>query len=321
MAAMQHENLRIEIDGERDPGAVRRPDQPGGRARRGAGRHVPARLWRCCCKPTAPGPTSTTTGFTIWKPLVITAGLESDTQQLLTGYITHVRPVFGAGLDQCRLEIWGMDASVLMDREEKLKDWPNKKDSDIATEIFSAYGLTPEVDDTELVHDEQVSTIIQRETDMQFLKRLALRNGFECYVDGDTGYFRRRTLIATTAAGAGRAVRRRDQRQPVPARGQRAGAGAMSRCPRSTASARKCSTATSIAGSQQPLGASAAASYLARRACRPDGRRSGRAVTTGSPEMRALCQGLLRPRRMVRDGRGRGGRQPVRRRSQAARAT
>ena len=29
-----------------------------------------------------------------------------------------------------------MDASVLMDREDKLKDWPNKKDSDIATEIF-----------------------------------------------------------------------------------------------------------------------------------------------------------------------------------------
>ena len=36
-----------------------------------------------------------------------------------------------------------MDASVLMDREDKLKDWPNKKDSDIATEIFRRYGLTP----------------------------------------------------------------------------------------------------------------------------------------------------------------------------------
>ena len=35
----------------------------------------------------------------------------------------------------------------------------------------------------------KMSTIIQRETDMQFLKRLALRNGFECYVEGDTGFF------------------------------------------------------------------------------------------------------------------------------------
>ena len=81
--------------------------------------------------------------------MVVTAGLEDETQELISGYITHVRPVFGAGLDECRLEIWGMDASVLMDREDKLKDWPNKKDSDIATEIFGAYGLTPQVEDTE----------------------------------------------------------------------------------------------------------------------------------------------------------------------------
>ena len=68
--------------------------------------------------------------------------------------------------------------------------WPNKKDSDIAREIFGLYGLTPEVDDTEVIHDEAVSTIVQRETDMQFLNRLAIRNGFECYVEGTTGYFR-----------------------------------------------------------------------------------------------------------------------------------
>ena len=43
--------------------------------------------------------------------------------------------------------------------------------------------------ETPIEHDEQVSTIIQRETDMQFLKRLALRNGFECYVEGQTGFF------------------------------------------------------------------------------------------------------------------------------------
>ena len=35
-----------------------------------------------------------------------------------------------------------MDASVLMDRVEVLKDWPNRKDSDIAQEIFDTYGLS-----------------------------------------------------------------------------------------------------------------------------------------------------------------------------------
>jgi Phage protein D len=127
--------------------------------------------------------------FRVWKRVVVTAGLEDDPQRLITGFITHVRPDFGPGPGQCRLEIWGMDASVLMDREDKLRDWPGKKDSDIAAEIFDAYGLTPKVTDTEVVHEEEISTIIQRETDIQFLKRLALRNGYECFVDGDTGYF------------------------------------------------------------------------------------------------------------------------------------
>jgi phage protein D len=126
----------------------------------------------------------------VWKRMTISAGFASGAEEVMSGYITHVKPEFAADPAQCNLEVWGMDGSVLMDREEKLKDWANKKDSDIASEIFRLYGFTPVVEDTKIVHDETVSTIIQRETDMQFLKRLALRNGLECYVEGTTGYFR-----------------------------------------------------------------------------------------------------------------------------------
>lgn len=127
--------------------------------------------------------------FTLWQKVVITAGLEDDSPQLISGYITHLRPDFGDGLEQCVLEIWGMDAGALMDRVDRLRDFTNKRDSDIATLLFKENHLTPRVTDTEIVHDEKVSTIIQRETDMQLLRRLALRNGFECWVDGDVGYF------------------------------------------------------------------------------------------------------------------------------------
>jgi phage protein D len=89
-----------------------------------------------------------------------------------------------------------MDATCLMSLEEKIKEWPNKADSDIAREIFSSYNLTPQVDGTGVVHDEKAATIIQRDTDIQFLKRLALRNGFECSVRGDTGFFRKPVLSA-----------------------------------------------------------------------------------------------------------------------------
>jgi len=57
------------------------------------------------------------------------------------------------------------------------------------------------VDDTRIVYDDHIATIMQRETDMQFLKRLAQRNGFECYVEGGKGFFR--------------APRLRDTPQPV----------------------------------------------------------------------------------------------------------
>lgn len=127
----------------------------------------------------------------IWKQVSIKSGFEGADEELLSGYITHVKPFFDSDPSECVLEVWGMDGSVLMDREDKLKDWPNKKDSDIASEILSSYGFLPEVEDSEVIHDEAVSTIIQRETDMQFLKRLALRNGYECYVEGTTGYFKK----------------------------------------------------------------------------------------------------------------------------------
>jgi phage protein D len=132
--------------------------------------------------------------FRVWKLLTIRAGFDDGMEDLISGYITHVRPEFSQDPSQCTLAIWGMDESVLLDREEKLHAWPNEKDSSIAAQIFKAHGLSAVVEDTQIVHDEAVSTIIQRETDIQFLKRLAARNGFECYVSGNTGFFRRPQL-------------------------------------------------------------------------------------------------------------------------------
>ena len=228
--------------------------------------------------------------LTIWKHVVISAGLDDDVQPLLKGYITHVRPAFGAGLDDSHLEIWGMDASVLMDREDKLKNWPSKKDSDIAKEIFDDHRLTPQIEDTVIVHDEQVSTIIQRETDIQFLKRLALRNGYECYVDGDTGYFRTPQLSATTQPVL--AVQFGDDtnvnRFRIEVNALATANVAMFQVDRSN---KEVLDAASTPGSQQALGASAADSYLSA-GMTPGVVYVGQAVTTGNPEMSALCQGL-----------------------------
>ena len=133
----------------------------------------------------------------VWQPVVISAGFgDGALEELIDGVITHVRPDFDPDPTSCTLEIWGMDRSVLLDQQEICKDWPNRRDSDIAREIFSSHGLDTDVQDTDVSHDEPLSTIIQRETDMAFLGRLAARNGYECFVEGGTGHFRTPQLDA-----------------------------------------------------------------------------------------------------------------------------
>lgn len=121
----------------------------------------------------------------------IKVGFGIKTETLIDGFITHLKPQIEKDPSQCTMEVWGMDKSIRMDRIEVLKDWPNKKDSDIAAKIFKDYSLIPDVDVTKVIHNQKVSTIVQRETDMQFLKRLAERNGFVCYVENNTGYFKK----------------------------------------------------------------------------------------------------------------------------------
>ena len=125
----------------------------------------------------------------LWKKVSIKIYVADEEIELIKGYITHIKPHLEFDENNSYLIVMGMDASCLMGVEEKIKDWPNKTDSDIAREILQSYSLEPQVDTVEVVHEDTVSTIIQRETDIRFLKRLARRNGFECFVKGDTGYF------------------------------------------------------------------------------------------------------------------------------------
>jgi len=225
-----------------------------------------------------------------WKPVTIEAGLGDDSEELIAGYITHVKPSFDPDPSLCTLEVWGMDATVLMDREEKLKDWPNKTDSDIAAEIFGLYGLSPETEGTETTHDEAVSTIIQRETDIQFLRRLALRNGFECYVEGGTGYFRPPQLdappqpVLAVHFGDDTNVRRfaLEVNALTPAK------VSMFQIDRADKSVLDVTTDTS---QQKALGQTDAAGLLAA-GMEPGVVIVGGVVATGNPEMTALCQGL-----------------------------
>lgn len=228
--------------------------------------------------------------FRVWQPITITAGLESGAEELISGYITHVKPSFSRNPIQYTLEVWGMDSSVLMDREEKLKDWPNKKDSDIASEIFNLYGFTPETEDTAVIHNEAISTTIQRETDIQFLRRLALRNGFECYVEGAIGYFRSLQIDAPPQPVL--EVRFDDkttvQKFSLEVNALTPANVAMVQVDRATKEVLDVSTETS---QQTALGKTDATGLLTA-GMKPGVVVVGGVVATGQPEMTVLCQRL-----------------------------
>jgi uncharacterized protein len=130
-------------------------------------------------------------GFAPWQRITIGSSYDDQPDVLLDGYVAGVAPRFEPVEADSYLFVWGHDASYAMDVDEKVKEWPDKKYSDIAKEIFQSYGLTVgEVADTQVQHDQNKDLLIQRGTDWQFLRYLARRVGFDVFVRGGQAYFR-----------------------------------------------------------------------------------------------------------------------------------
>jgi phage protein D len=104
-------------------------------------------------------------------------------ETLIDAYVIETKADFSNEPGQSTFEVVAMDATVLMNLEEKVRAWPDMADGDIAETIFGEHGFMSDVDSTQLVRQERDLTTMQRGTDIQFLRRLARRNGFECYVE------------------------------------------------------------------------------------------------------------------------------------------
>lgn len=120
--------------------------------------------------------------FDLFKKVSIAMGMGSgDATPVLEGYITHLAPHFDPQEELCYLEVRGMDPTCLMNLEEKTITWAAQTHSAIAAAIFDSYGINPVIEDTPTIHEG----VVQRGTDIRFLKDLASRNGYDCYVAVD----------------------------------------------------------------------------------------------------------------------------------------
>jgi hypothetical protein len=132
-------------------------------------------------------------GFQPFKSLAIVATPDGgDPQCIFDGVVLSQKLHLERGATGSTLLVWGQDASWLMNLEEKVKEWTDVTDADVASSIFGDYGITASDDnsnDDSASHTEDTHSLMQRATDGQFLRELARRSGkwFRVYCEGQAG--------------------------------------------------------------------------------------------------------------------------------------
>jgi phage protein D len=128
--------------------------------------------------------------------LAVIAPVDGKNNYLVKGPVTGQQIHLEHGGAGSFVEVSGSDTSIAMDRETKTTLWSDVTDSDAVTAIVAQYGYVPDVDSTDAGHYETRHTMVQRDTDLQFVRRLARRNGFIFWItcDGlgiETAHFKR----------------------------------------------------------------------------------------------------------------------------------
>jgi hypothetical protein len=128
--------------------------------------------------------------------IVVTIGLV--TQVLMHGIVTDHQVTPSNKPGESTLRVTGQDISLQLDLEDKNETYPNQPDSAIVSTIlasYATYGLVPSVRTTSDVPTQNERVTTQQGKDLDFIRQLALRNGFVFYIEStqvpgvDTAYW------------------------------------------------------------------------------------------------------------------------------------
>lgn len=101
---------------------------------------------------------------------------------LSTDVSWHIDPT-----EASQLTVKAVDRTLELDLEEKIVAWPGNSDSSIAEAIFGEHGLDYEVEATPAGPDPDVHVVLQRGTDLAFLRSLAGKWGYAVFLEADEG--------------------------------------------------------------------------------------------------------------------------------------
>ena len=118
--------------------------------------------------------------------LTLTPGaLGSARQCVFDGYVLSWRLHLDRASTSSTIEIWAQDASWRMNLDDHVVEWSGMTDGEIANKIFLGYGFklaAGNIDNDSPKHLPGGHTLVQRATDLQFLRGLARRGGKLCRV-------------------------------------------------------------------------------------------------------------------------------------------
>lgn len=84
------------------------------------------------------------------------------------------------------VEVRGNDTAITLDREAQSKIWSDATDDVVVAAIVQGYGLIPDAPTkADGAHLEAKHVLVQRESDLSFVRRLARRNGFLFWITCD----------------------------------------------------------------------------------------------------------------------------------------
>lgn len=101
-------------------------------------------------------------------------------QCIFDGYVLAWRLHLARASTSSAIDISAQDASWLMNLDDHVTEWEGMTDGQVANAIFAGYGFTPaagNLADDSPSHLPTGHTLLQRATDLQFLRGLARRNG------------------------------------------------------------------------------------------------------------------------------------------------
>jgi Phage tail baseplate hub (GPD) len=111
---------------------------------------------------------------------LVATPLGQATQCIFDGYALAWKLHLDRATTASTLEVWAQDASWLMNIDEKVKEWSGQTDGQVANAIFESHGFAAAAANTaddSPPHQAADHTLLQRDTDLRFLRGLARRSG------------------------------------------------------------------------------------------------------------------------------------------------